>query len=237
MHRKLFFSLITFLFCTFFTGYAQVPSTFNYQSIVLNDDDSVLANREINLRINLVAGNSPGQVVYSELHDTRTSPIGYFSIDIGKGIPLNGDFEAIDWGGNPHFISIELEQVSGAFKFLGNVRLLSVPYALFAHFAEEGPFGPAGPQGPQGPQGFKGQPGLPPPCGPAGPVGAAGPQGPQGPAGADGPIGATGRPIMVKSSQPIVNPVKGQIYVDDGTNTADGEIGLRYFTGSVWIDI
>ena len=156
---------------------------------------------------------------------------------IGEGTLLNGDFELIDWGSNPHFISIELEQANGTFKFLGDIRLLSVPYALFAHFAEEGPFGPQGPQGPQGPKGAEGQPGLPPPCGPVGPIGAMGATGPQGPAGADGPIGATGRPIMVKSSQPIVNPVKGQIYVDDGTNTADGEIGLRYFTGSVWIDI
>ncbi len=232
--------LFVFLFIILFFSYkvnAQAPTTFNYQSIVLNDDNSVLADVEVNLKINLVAGNNPGQVIYSESHRTTTSPIGYFSINIGEGIPLNGDFTSIDWGNNTHFLSIELQQTDGTFKFLGNIRLLSVPYALFANFAEEGPFGPAGPQGPSGPEGLKGQPGLPPPCGPAGPIGAQGPQGPQGPAGADGPIGASGRPIMVKSSQPIANPVEGQIYVDDGTNTADGEIGLRYFTGSVWIDI
>ncbi len=237
MYRNLLFFIISMLLGSPNNGTAQASTTFNYQSIILNDDNTVLSDAAVNLRINLIAGNSPGQVIYSEAHSVMTSPIGYFSINIGAGTPLNGEFEKVDWGSNLHFISIEFEQENGDFKFLGALQLLSVPYALFAHYAEEGRIGPAGTQGPKGPQGQKGKPGIPPPCGPASTIGAQGPQGPQGPPGADGHPGPMGRPIMVKLNQPIANPAKGQIYVDDGTNTVDGEIGLRYFTGSVWIDI
>jgi len=224
------------LLFSFVDLFGQSQSAFNYQSILLNEDDSPIASQPINLRIYLIAGN-PGQVVYTELHNIQTSPIGYFSIDIGRGEILNGDFENIDWGGASHYLSIEYLGENGAFKQLGNMQLLSVPYALFAHFAEEGPEGPAGPPGlpgAPGPWGAQGRPGA---CGPQGPAGPRGPAGAQGPAGPNGPRGEMGLPILVKSSQPIANPVRGQIYVDDGTNTADGEIGLRYFTGVEWIDI
>lgn len=237
MYRNLFFLVLFLILGSFKSGFAQVPTTFNYQSIVLNDDNSVLANTDVTLKVNLIAGNTPGQVIYSELHSTSTSPIGYFSINIGTGNILNGEFDSIDWGRNSHFLSIELEQSDGSFTFLGDLRLLSVPYALFAHYAEEGPIGPQGPTGNPGPDGEKGDNGPTPACGPAGPVGPQGPQGPEGVIGQDGHIGPSGYPIMVKSSQPIANPVIGQIYIDDGTNTADGEIGIRYYTGSGWIDI
>lgn len=236
MYRKFTFLLFFFALLSI-PIYAQAPKIFNYQSILLNDDDSPFVDELVQLRIHIIAGDSPGQVVYSELQETATSPIGYFSIDIGTGTPISGSFDAIDFATNLHFLTIEYAQADGNFKELGNIRLLSVPYALFAHYAEEGPEGPPGPAGNAGPAGETGLPGLPPPCGPTGAIGPAGITGAIGPPGPDGPPGASGRPIMIKSSQPIANPVKGQIYVDDGTNTADGEIGLRYFTGNEWIDI
>lgn len=238
MHRKLVLLLLFSALLSFHT-YAQAPKVFNYQGIILNDDDTPLVEEAVNLRIHLIVGDSPGQVIYSELQETTTSPIGYFSIDIGKGTPISGSFDAIDFGANAHFIAIEYAKTDGTFKELGNIKLLSVPYALFAHYAETGPQGPQGPAGDAGPPGEKGAPGDIPPCGPIhpSPSGDPGPQGPQGPPGIDGPPGPFGLPIMVKSSQPIANPIKGQIYVDDGTNTADGKIGLRYFTGNEWIDI
>ena len=236
MNSKLLSAICCCLLCLSVKTYSQTSTSFNYQSILLNDDDTAIADESIRLRTHLIAGN-PGQVVYSELHDTQTSDIGYFSINIGKGQVLNGDFETINWGGLPHFISIEYQQEDGTFKLLGNSQLLSVPYALFAHFAEETRPGPNGPPGDQGLTGETGDPGPPGFCGPIGPAPPRGPAGPQGPRGADGPMGAVGPPIMLKLSQPIDNPMKGQIYVDDGTNTMDGQIGLRYYTGSEWIDI
>jgi len=236
MNRGLLIATCCCLLCLSFKSYSQSTSSFNYQSILLNDDDTAIADASIVLRINLIAGTL-GQVVYSELHETSTSDIGYFSIDIGKGNVLSGDFASVDWGGLPHFLSIEYQQTNGEFKLLGNNRLLSVPYALFANFAENTRQGPIGPAGDPGLQGEMGPPGPPGPCGPVGPEPPQGPAGPQGPQGENGPAGEAGRPIMVKSSQPIANPLQGQIYVDDGTNTADGQIGLRYFTGSEWIDI
>lgn len=113
-----------------------------------------------------------------------------------------------------------------------------------------GMIGPAGDQGSQGPKGEPGingigpagPPGPPGPMGPIGPPGPAGPTGPQGPTGlpgqtfpgADGPPGKLIQELM---SQAPSNPESARIYLDDGTNRDDGEIGFRYWNGTNWIDL
>ncbi len=118
----------------------------------------------------------------------------------------------------------------------------------------QGPPGPAGPQGPpgppsniQGPPGPEGPPG--PNGGPPGPAGDPGPPGPDSPDGVQGPMGAQG-PHMFRNhtyNMKSVPPTKmpggsnnlevGYIYIDDGTNRADGKPGFRRYDGSQWIDI
>ncbi len=125
-----------------------------------------------------------------------------------------------------------------------------------------GPDGPQGPTGPSGPQGFngakgetgdkgdpggtEGPPGSPGPQGPPGPPGPdgadgpAGPAGPTGPTGAVGPVGepgADGIQFLEFLDTPPSNPVQYYIYVDSGANRADGEIGLRWYSGTAWIDL
>jgi len=125
---------------------------------------------------------------------------------------------------------------------------------------ENGPTGPDGPQGldgPMGPKGLTGPTGMQGP--PSNEVGMAGPMGPQGPAGgatgpvgapgADGPTGETGdtgaigipganftQVAQISSAEPSV--ASGiNLYIDDGTNRTDGQIGLRYYDGTNWIDL
>lgn len=111
----------------------------------------------------------------------------------------------------------------------------------------QGPPGPAGPQGDpgppsniQGPPGPEGPPG--PNGGPPGPVGDQGPPGPDSPDGVQGPIGPTGPNIFENkdfnmTSTPPANSDISTIYIDDGTNRADGKPGFRWYDGSQWLDI
>jgi len=99
--------------------------------------------------------------------------------------------------------------------------------------------GPKGPDGPKGPNGG--------PTGPAGNEGAQGPQGPQGPQGVQGATGATGltgsagssgnKLLLVMTDVEPTNVSVGYIYLDDGTNTANGNPGIRYWNGINWLDI
>jgi len=213
---------------------AQAPTSFNFQSVIM-DENGAFQDQEVRIKASLLAG-SQGEEVYSESHDVMISPMGYFNLSIGSGEVLSGDFNRIDWGANAYFLDLAYEK-EGVFTQLGEIELLSVPYALFAHFADETMNGPQGPSGAQGPKGPKGDPGDPGPCGPQPPAGETGPAGPPGPGGTPGDRGDTGSTILIKSSTPPSNPEAGEVYVDDGTNTADGEIGLRVFIGNVWIDL
>jgi len=117
----------------------------------------------------------------------------------------------------------------------------------------QGPVGITGPQGPQGPAGEKGPQG---PIegsvgprgpqgergdlnGPVGPKGVQGPPGPQGAAGAPGATGPEGPPGRAledfQSSAP--DPSVKTLYLDDGTNTASGQPGLRYYSAGTWKDL
>ncbi len=125
---------------------------------------------------------------------------------------------------------------------------------------EVGPKGPDGPQGPGGgPKGPNGPNGIQ--CwdtngnglvdpaedtngdglfnssdcqGPAGPSGASGPQGP---AGAQGATGDRGPTIYSMTSVAPSNPSTGTMYLDDGTNTADGTPNFRIWDGTQWLDL
>jgi len=121
-----------------------------------------------------------------------------------------------------------------------------------------GPKGNPGPQGEQGPQGPKGMPGpfsmTPGPVGeegpvglPGGPQGEQGDRGPQGPRGKDGLVGAQGQEGLrfyedenfnLTNTVPL-NPVDGQMYIDDGTNRTDGKPGFRVYYGLIelWFDL
>lgn len=216
-------------------GISQPSRAFNFQSVLLTDQNTPINNKTVELQASIITSNS--EQIYLESHITTTSEIGYFSIDIGHGTTLRGRYEDIDWGRESYFLKIELIE-QDVTKQIGEIELLSVPYALLAHYAEDIEFeGPMGPQGYQGRPGEKGQMGPIGPCGPQGPVGPKGPIGPSGEVGEIGDQGQAGEMIMVKSPTAPSSPWKGQIYIDDGTNTSNGEIGLRYFDGENWQDI
>lgn len=221
-------------------GISQEAHPIHFQGQLLNDDDTPMANKSVNIKANVLSSSSAQSSMYSDFHSTTTDEFGYFTIQIGEGSSPSSSFQNVDWSSSARYLSVDASIDNSAFNPIGGIELLSVPYALYAHYTAEGPPGPAGatgapgPDGAQGPAGPAGPDG---PCGPDGPSGPIGPQGPAGPQGPKGPQGPTGPSNMIKLSTPPSLPVAGQFYVDDGTNTADGEIGLRYYTGTSWIDI
>ena len=112
-------------------------------------------------------------------------------------------------------------------------------------FGDPGPAGDIGPKGPAsnivgavGPQGPPGPPGGPP--GDAGPQGDQGPPGMIGPCGAQAPAGPPGdawTSILELRSTPPSTVDGTNLYLDDGTNRADGQPGFRCFSNSQWNDL
>ncbi len=169
---KLLVIAVFFVSCLVSTLYskAQSPQAISYQGVARDIAGNILANQNISLRLTILSGSPTGITQYAETHSLTTNIFGLFNTAIGTGTLVSGSFSGINWGGNTHYVKVELDpNGGGSFTTLGTTQLLSVPYALYAETSGTG--GPTGPTGPSGADGTNGS------TGPTGTTGATGPTG------------------------------------------------------------
>ncbi|QQS28159.1 MAG: hypothetical protein IPM47_14970 [Sphingobacteriales bacterium] len=120
----------------FFGVQAQIPQSFNYQAIARNADGSAMANTTVAIRVNINTLISGGTTLYSERHDITTNPQGLFTVQIGSGIVLGGNFASINWTSGAKFVetALDINGATGGYSFvlMGSSQLVSVPFALAA---------------------------------------------------------------------------------------------------------
>ncbi len=200
-----------------------IPYSFTYTGFIILDDISQLnINQGLSLRLQVVSSNPQGEVLLSEFHNVPFDKSGFFSVRIGRQgtLQMNNLIDEMNQSQNEsYFIDVYLLQ-NGSYEYIGSKKILTVPYALVSNalggIGKAGATGPQGVQGPQGEQGAQGAPGI------------------QGPSGLTGPEGVPAFGIMIMTDTP---PTGQNIYVDDGTNTADGKPHLRFNNNGVWIDL
>lgn len=79
-------------------------------------------------------------VIYVEDHSTTTNTNGLFTIEIGNGSVVSGDYPAIHWGAGPFFLKTEIDPLGGTNYLITAIsELLSVPFANFANQAGRHP--------------------------------------------------------------------------------------------------
>jgi hypothetical protein len=208
--------IITLITLTFVSVslWAQVPQKMNYQAVVRNQNNQVIVNGSIGLKISILQSSENGTPVYMEEHKTTSNQNGVVDIIIGNGKIVQGNFATINWGTGVYYLKTEVDpNGNGFYSFSGVTQLLSVPYALYAANSANAQQGPKGDKGEVGPQGVKGQKGDTGPQGIQGPQGDKGIQGPQGGKGDQGVQGEKG----AIGTTPIGN-AKGQLIYWDGTN-------------------
>ncbi|HNW70946.1 MAG TPA: hypothetical protein PKI01_11120 [Bacteroidales bacterium] len=133
---KIIFSLI-FLMTMGFT-FAQSPQAFNYQAVARDASGSLLVSQALGIRVSLHKGSASGGVVYSELFAPTTNEFGLFTLAIGTGTIIDGQFDTIAWGKNQYWMQVEMDPAGGvAYTDMGTTQLLSVPYAMNAQTAEK----------------------------------------------------------------------------------------------------
>lgn len=109
---------------------AQPPKAFQYQAVARDASGGILTGTELTLKTAIRQGKIDGPVVYSETFTVSTGSAGLINVQIGTGNPVEGSFENISWGAGPHFLETWVNETS-----MGAVKLLSVPYALYAEQA------------------------------------------------------------------------------------------------------
>jgi hypothetical protein len=155
---------------------AQAPQKMSYQAVIRQNNNTLVVNATVGMRISILQGTINGSAVYAETHTPLSNANGLVSLEIGGGTIISGSFAAIDWANGPYFIKMETDPAGGTnYTISGTTQLLSVPYALYAETSgTPGTPGPQGDPGPQGTPGLQGPQGDPGPAGPAGPSGSAG---------------------------------------------------------------
>lgn len=130
--------LIVLAFLFFCLGaVAQAPEKISYQAIVRASDNSLVADSPVSLRLIIRQGNVNGATAYEETHSAKTNANGLVSIEIGSGDRTNGAFNQIKWENGPFFIETQVDPNGGTnYSIIGVSQLLSVPYALYAKYAE-----------------------------------------------------------------------------------------------------
>jgi microcystin-dependent protein len=129
MKTKLILQALVMLFCVL-TVSAQ--KSINYKALINDSDGNVLANALVVVQFTILENGSTN--VYQELHTPATDDHGIIVINIGEGTIISGDFKAIDWGGNPHFLKTEINTGDGLTD-MGTTEFKYVPYAHHAETA------------------------------------------------------------------------------------------------------
>lgn len=224
----------------------------DYQSVLTDNQNNILRNISVDLRVNIIEGTSNGTEVYTETHQVLTGPNGEITLEIGGGSPVNSSFNDISWE-TPHYIKLGYRPESASvFLDNGTIEMFSVPYAIFATklTCELGCPGEKGPEGrpcwdidadgladPSEDTNGDGEFTIEDCFGRDGQNGRDGIDGQDGAQGRSGTNGLNGNNTLDITSDTPQNPQEGEFYLDDGSNRTDATVGLRYFDGTQWIDL
>lgn len=126
-------------------GYGICICSSSTKIIARNNSGTELVSQAIGVKISVIDGAPNGTVVYAESHDVTTNVFGLFSLQVGNGTLLSGNFAAINWGSGSKYIKTEIDPNGGnTYSVAGTSELQSVPYALYAGQAQGGQTGPTG---------------------------------------------------------------------------------------------
>lgn len=126
---KLLFALLL----TGCTALAQAPQKFNYQAVVRNGSNALVANTAIGMRISILQGSASGTAVYVETQTPTTNLNGLATVSIGSGSVVSGSMATIDWSAGPYFVKTETDPTGGTtYTITGTSQMVSSPYAMYA---------------------------------------------------------------------------------------------------------
>ncbi len=118
--------------------FAQVPQSFSYQAVAYDSGGELLITQSVGVKILILDGSVTGTILYEETHITTTNDYGIFTLKVGEGTSIIGNFSTIDWGGSLKFLDIFLDPDGGtSYTHVGTIQLVSVPYSLHAATANE----------------------------------------------------------------------------------------------------
>lgn len=122
-------------FCLFASGtaFSQAPQSINYQAVARNTESGEeLINQSLFIAAKVLANGPQGDIVYQENHSgISTNAFGLFTLQIGEGSAVVGQFDQIEWAQGDLWLEIDLD-IGNGLETIGSMQFVSVPYALYA---------------------------------------------------------------------------------------------------------
>ncbi len=97
----------------------------NYQGIARNVDGQLMAEEAITLGIALKFGAANAASQYEEHHSVTTDANGVFSLKIGNGNTVAGDYKNLPWGSGATYMTVTING-----NAIGTTEMMAVPYAI-----------------------------------------------------------------------------------------------------------
>ena len=126
-----FFSLCLFAFhlCA-----QQPPSKMTYQTVVRDNNNELVTNQQIGLRISILRDNANGPTLFMETHSPTTNANALATVVIGTGqsvFPIT--LSELDWGHHDFFLKAEIAPANdNNYTIAGTQQLVTVPYAFYS---------------------------------------------------------------------------------------------------------
>ncbi len=118
-------TLITTLMLVAVTATAQ---RLNYSAVVRNNDNELVTNENVTVRIAISPASNGNPVVYSETHQTTTNQNGLVRLTVGNGTLKNGNLSDVSWPAA--YIISEFTLPDGT-HVSSIMPVNAVPYALY----------------------------------------------------------------------------------------------------------
>lgn len=133
--RKIFVYSSILLLAANLSG--QAPEKIGYQAVIRDTSGTLLADTKIYMEIQILQGSESGTVVYEETQKWKTNANGLVSLEIGAGTVISGTIGAVDWSDGPYFIRTVIYPTDElSYTITATSQIVSVPYALYADYAE-----------------------------------------------------------------------------------------------------
>ncbi len=139
--RNLFLSM-TALWMSFPAQGQAVPGAIKYQAVLRDVNGKPMGNKSgVNLILTLRLDDpaASGTIAYQEEHrGISTNPYGVIHLEIGRGTVLSGTtLNDVPWAEHEIYLQMEIETDGTGYTYMGNVELLTVPYAFYAETPAE----------------------------------------------------------------------------------------------------
>lgn len=137
MRNKIILLIVVLRTCFAF-GQVSSHEFINYQKVVFDDNDRLIINKLVDVRLTITKDSLAGDTVYFETHQVTTNSNGLLSLHIGNGATPAGDFGEIDWSSAVFFLKLEIDPTGSTnYTIIESKKLLNNPFALFAKSIKE----------------------------------------------------------------------------------------------------